>query len=159
MTNDIVLCLNNGQPSHFKLREFANAEGVAMVHPRLLSCLEELRGKLCAKYGREVWIIITDATRTRVDNEALGARLGWIDEGGVVSRESKHLTKYGGIAADIKAFFADPDPSGYRFRIPQSVVGEEARWVFAYVKDDYGDGHVHVDCWDRVMGTIMGTIR
>ena len=44
--------------------------------------------------------------------------------------------------------------NGYRERISQRIVGHEAREVFAYVKDDYADGHVHVDCWDRKKGKV-----
>jgi len=142
------------EPSHFKLREFQNADGLAMVHSRLLDGLEELRGWLCKLFDEEVWVIITDGIRTQSDLERLAAKYGWIDEGGAVARDSKHLTKYGGIAADIKCFKAQPNQNGVRERIAQAIVGHEARKCFAFVKDDYADGHVHVDQWDRKKGRV-----
>lgn len=153
--NDIVLMLEDGTPSHFKLREFANEEGVAIVNPLLLFRLELLRNKLAQIFGEEIWIIITDATRTQRDNERLAEKYGWYDEGGAVARDSKHLTKYGGIAVDIKAFKAQKDKlAGFRGRVSQAMLGRAARDIFPYVKDDYADGHVHVDCWDRSKGEI-----
>jgi len=147
--NDIQL-----KNTHFKLKEFANAKGFAMVHPRLLECLEDLRTSLCGLFDEEIWVIITDSIRTQDDLESLATRYGWIDEGGTVARDSKHLTKYGGIAADIKCFKAQKNDQGVRERISQRIVGHEARKYFAYVKDDYADGHVHVDCWDREKGRV-----
>ena len=153
-TNDIVLALRDGTSSHFRLKEFQNADGLVMVHPRLLEGLENLRFALRTLFDEEIWVIITDSTRTQDDLESLATRYGWIDEGGTVARDSKHLTKYGGIAADIKCFKAQKNDQGVRERISQRIVGHEARKYFAYVKDDYADGHVHVDCWDREKGRV-----
>ena len=140
--NDIPLLveLDGDTVSHFKLREFENAEGLAMVHSSVLYALEQVRrdlGKLC---GETVWIYITNGVRTEEDNARLGARLGWSDEGGLVSRNSRHLTRYGGIAVDLIAVFARN-----RARVPQEVVGKVCRRYFDWVKDDYQDGHVHAD--------------
>lgn len=151
--NDILLvasCGGIGVPSNFKLKEFANAEGIAVVHSSLLTRLQYLRLDLGTRFGEEILIIITSGTRTEADLERLAATLGWIDEGGAVARNSKHLVKWGGIAADIKCVKAVS-----KERIPQEVVGEEARKLFPYVKDDYRDGHVHVDCWDREKGEVV----
>lgn len=128
------------RPSHFKLREFANREGVAMVHKLTLVSLERARADLCAWAGEEVMVIITDATRTQADNEALAARLGYTDQGGAVARNSKHLTKWGGIAVDIKAKVKRTGKL-----VPQKVLGTICRRHFDWVKDDYKDGHVHAD--------------
>lgn len=158
--NDILLVTDKMRErnplyeAHFRLREFANAEGVVMVHPALINGLEALRHELYCAFREEVWIIITDGIRTQDDLERLADKYGWIDEGGVVSRDSKHLTKYGGIAADIKCFKANKGPDGRRERVAQALVGRMARRFFLFVKDDYADGHVHVDCWDREKGGI-----
>lgn len=140
--NDIPLLTQlDGKPvSHFRLREFENAEGLAMVHPRLLEALERTRRDLCATHRQEIWLIVTDATRTQADLEGLAQRHGWIGQGGKVSRDSKHLTKYGGIAADLVAVNAST-----REPIPQNELGAICRTHFDYVKDDYTDGHVHAD--------------
>lgn len=125
---------------HFHLREFENAEGLAMVHVSTVVSLERVRRDLCALFGETVWIIIKDGVRTRRDLEDLASRLGWQDEGGVVSRHSKHLTEYGGIAVDLIAVVART-----RKRVPQETLGAVCRRHFDWVKDDYGDGHVHAD--------------
>ncbi len=140
--NDIQLLMYlDGEPvSHFRLREFENAEGLAVVHPRLLDALERTRRDLCAKAGEDVWVIITDAIRTQRDLERLATRYGWIDEGGKVARDSKHLSKYGGIAVDLVAVNART-----KERVPQSDFGAICRNHFDWVKDDYADGHVHAD--------------
>lgn len=126
--------------SHFRLCEFANRDGLAMVHRTLLESLERVRLDLTAEAGGTVWVILTDALRTQADLERLAARLGWTDEGGAVSRQSKHLAKFGGIAVDLIAVVAST-----RQRIPQRALGEVCRRHFDWVKDDYGDGHVHAD--------------
>ena len=141
-TNNVRLFtrLDGRHVSHFRLREFANAEGLAIVHPCLLESLERVRRDLCRDAGEEVWVLITDATRTQADLERLAARLGYTDKGGLVSRNSRHLTRYGGIAADIVALNVVS-----RTRVAQRVVGDICRQHFDFVKDDYADGHVHAD--------------
>lgn len=139
--NDIRLIdPGTGKPGHFRLREFENREGLAMVSPGVMWALERVREKLRATYTETVWIIITDAVRTQADLERLAARFGWAAEGGAVSHTSKHLAKYGGIAVDIKATVAST-----RERIPQVTLGAICRAHFDWVKDDYADGHVHAD--------------
>ena len=126
--------------SHFRLCEFENGDGLAMVHRSVLESLERVRRDLCAEAGEEVWIIVTDAVRTQADLERLAARLGWTDEGGLVARDSRHLAKFGGIAVDVIAVVART-----RERVPQKKLGELCRRYFDWVKDDYADGHVHAD--------------
>ncbi len=136
-----LLCMLDGEPvSHFTLREFENRDGLAMVHPRVLDALERVRRDLCRQYGAEVLVFITDAVRTRADLLRLAARLGWTDEGGAVSRDSKHLAEYGGIAVDLLAVEA-----ATRRPVPQRALGAVCRRYFDWVKDDYPDGHVHAD--------------
>lgn len=144
--NDVRLAaVLDGEPvAHFRLREFENREGLAMVHSSTLESLERVRRDLCALVGEEVWVIVTDGTRTYTDLERLAARLGWTDEGGAVSRESKHLTKYGGIAVDLVGVVART-----RERIPQQTFGAVCRRHFDWVKDNYRDGHVHADNRER----------
>lgn len=140
--NDVRLLasLDGEEVAHFRLREFANAEGLAMVHPELLLALERVRRDLNAMAGENVWVILKDAVRTEADLKRLAARLGWADEGGLVSRDSMHLAKYGGIAVDLVAIVASS-----RHPVPQATLGEVCRRHFDYVKDDYRDGHVHAD--------------
>ena len=126
--------------SHFRLREFENRDGLAMVHGSVLVSLERVRRELCSMAAEEVWLIVTDGVRTPSDLERLAKRLGWTDEGGAVSRTSKHLAKYGGIAVDLVAAIKST-----RARVPQATLGAVCRRHFDWVKDDYGDGHVHAD--------------
>ena len=136
-----LLTLLDGAPvSHFKLREFENRSGLAMVHASVLLSLEKTRRDLCERYGEEVWILITDAVRTPEDLQRLAARYGWADQGGTVARRSKHLAEFGGIAVDMVAVIART-----RARVPQEVLGGLCRKHFSFVKDDYKDGHVHAD--------------
>ncbi|PCJ51730.1 MAG: hypothetical protein COA73_17000 [Candidatus Hydrogenedentota bacterium] len=140
--NDISLMtlLDGEQVSHFRLREFENRDGLAMVHPSVLLSLERVRRDMSGAFGEETWLIITDAVRTDGDLKRLAARFGWIDEGGKVSRDSKHLTRYGGIAVDLVAVLAES-----RERVSQPSLGRACRKYFDWVKDDYADGHVHAD--------------
>jgi len=126
--------------SHFSLHEFENADGLVMVHPTVLTGLERVRRRLNDSTGGPVSIIVTDAVRTRRDLDRLAERYGWVDEGGRVSRESRHLARYGGIAVDVVAVQQDNGT-----RLPQRVVGDACREHFDWVKDDYADGHVHAD--------------
>lgn len=144
--NDIRLIaeVDGEELSHFRLKEFENAEGLAMLHSTALESLERVRRDLCALAGEEVWVLVTDAVRTQAELEVLAARLGWTDQGGLVSRRSKHLARYGGIAADLVAVRARD-----RQRIPQRQLGNLCRRHFDFVKDDYRDGHVHADNRDR----------
>jgi len=146
-TNDIRLLttLDGEDVAHFRLREFANADGLAMVHPELLLALERVRRELNAMAGETVWVIVKDAVRTQTDLDRLAARLGWADEGGSVSRDSMHLAKYGGIAVDLIAVIANS-----RHRVPQATLGKVCRRHFDFVKDDYADGHVHADLRGRL---------
>ena len=116
------------------------------MSPSLIEALEALRKNLCQKYSTEVEIVITSGTRTESDNILLAKRLGWIDEGGVVARDSRHLPKYGGIAADLYARYRQ---LGSWVVVAQNVVGSACRQYFEYVKDDYDDGHVHADVRGR----------
>lgn len=136
----LVTYLDGEAVSHFKLREFENAEGIACVHPALLKGLEQTRAQLCRMTGEEVSVIITDGIRTQADLERLGEMYGWTDDGGTVSRTSKHLLEYGGIAADIRA---RRRASG--LYVEQALVGNVCREFFDRVIDTYGTGHVHVD--------------
>jgi hypothetical protein len=126
--------------SNFSLREFENAHGFVMVHASVLRSLELVRRDLCLEAGEEVAIIITDALRTEEELRKLARRYGWTDEGGAVSRSSRHLARYGGIAVDIV-----PRVRRTGRKIPQRDVGAVCRRHFDFVKDDYPDRHVHAD--------------
>lgn len=139
--NDIVLMHpETGQKTNFKLREFVSSSGLVIIHPSVLVALQASRDDLTAIVGGAVWIIITDTVRTKAQNNRLGKLLGWTDEGGVVSRKSKHLVKFGGIAVDFKAIIASTQRP-----VPSKIAGRVARNHFDYVKDDYKDGHIHAD--------------
>jgi len=126
--------------SNFSLHEFEMKEGTVLLHPSVLPSLEGLRYALGEHYGEEICIHITGSTRSQAYNEILGKAQGWIDQGGTVSRVSRHLPEYGGIAVDFYAY----RKKGKK-RIPQKELGRLAREYFDYVKDDYKDGHVHAD--------------
>ena len=142
MRNNIPLLtwLGDRPVSNFRLYEFESNSGFCMIHPTVLLGLELVRRDLAFSEKQECAIIVTGGTRTDADNAALGARLGWIDEGGVVSRDSRHLAKYGGIAVDFYAIHARD-----KARLNASLVGVVARRHFDFVKDDYKDGHIHAD--------------
>lgn len=144
--NDVRLLTNlDGEMvSHFRLREFENGDGLAMVHASVLEALERVRRDLGAMQGQEVWILVTNAVRTQADLERLAARLGWVDEGGLVARNSRHLARFGGIAVDIVARVARTHAV-----VPQRTLGAVCRRYFDFVKDDYADGHVHADNRER----------
>lgn len=114
---------------HFWLHEFEMHEGTVMLHPSVIASNESTRADLCERYGEEVEIIITGSTRTPKRNTEVG---------GV--KNSRHLVKFGGIAEDCYARIKRT-----KKRIPQAVLGEIARRHWDYVKDDYADGHVHMD--------------
>jgi hypothetical protein len=140
----LVVTIDGEPATHFRLREFENSEGLAMVHASTLESLERVRRDLCAMCGEEVWIIITDAVRTHAELERLASRLGWTDQGGAVARDSRHLVEFGGIAVDLIAVVVRT-----RGRVPQRTVGGVCRRHLDWVKDDYADGHVHADNRDR----------
>jgi len=141
----LLTCLDGVWVSHLHVREFENDDGLAMVHSSVLESLERTRRELCQEYGEEVWVIVTDGVRTQVDLERLAARFGWIDEGGTVARDSRHLSRYGGIAVDLIARVGRT-----RERVSQQTLGCVCRRYFDWVKDDYADGHVHADNRERV---------
>lgn len=142
MRNRIALyTVIDGDPvSHFHLSEFENHDGWCMVHPSVLRSLEMTRFQLNKQFPlNPVYIIITGSTRTEAHNNELGKAFGWTDQGGIVSRNSKHLEKYGGIAVDFVARHGNGD------RVDQKTVGNAARLFFDFVIDDYKDGHIHAD--------------
>lgn len=140
--NDLWLSTSQHIPptSHFRLSEFENNDGLAMVHSSILTSLEKVRFDLFQEIGHTVHVIITSAVRTAAHNLFLASTLGWLHNGGLVSRDSMHLPKYGGIAVDLKAFIADS-----HHPIPQLQLGAACWSHFDWVKDDYADGHVHAD--------------
>jgi len=127
--------------SHFSMHEFENPDGLVMVHPTVLEGLERVRAELNRLHGGGIAVLICDSVRTQADLAALAAKYGWVDEGGTVSRDSRHLAKYGGIAVDIIAV----DTAERNERVLQDELGAVARHHFDWVKDDYRDGHVHAD--------------
>ncbi|MFP4173080.1 MAG: hypothetical protein ACLFV4_09240 [Candidatus Hydrogenedentota bacterium] len=144
--NDVrLITFLDGEPcTNFRLREFENRDGFAMAHRTVLESLERTRRDLNALAGETVRILITDAVRTQADNERLAARLGWVDEGGLVARRSRHLAEFGGIAVDLVAVLARTGE-----RLPQRTLGKVCRRYFDFVKDDYASGHVHADNRER----------
>jgi len=148
----VYLCvMRGGYPvaSHFKLREFENCRGLVMVDSSVVEGLESVRGKLCEVVGRDVQVVVTDAVRSDEDNMRLGLRAGWVDQGGVVARDSRHLERYGGIAVDVCARYKC---AGAWVYVASEVIGKCACGFFDFVKCDYKDGHVHLDMRDRTEG-------
>jgi len=145
MRNDLRLCWRDGNVwkiSHFKMREFENVRGFVMVDDTVIRSLERVREKLGRECECEVEVLVTSGVRMQEDNERIAEVLGWTDEGGLVARDSQHLEVYGGIAVDIVARYRKGDTW---IRVPAFDVGVACRDHFAYVKDDYEDGHVHAD--------------
>lgn len=137
--------------SHYWLYEFeSRATGLVCIHPTLPASMERVRLILCQDEREEVEVIVSCGTRTHEENVALAGRLGWTDDGGQVSRDSYHLPEHFGVAADFGARYKHRQfrpYDGVRSPgwLPQKQVGQAARQVFDYVKDDYADGHVHGD--------------
>jgi len=148
--NDIRLWteIDGALVSHFRLWEFeSRSTGLVCVDPTLLRSLERLRLNLSQDEHEEVEVIVTCGTRLDSENEALAARLGWTDEGGEVSRNSRHLPRYGGIAADFWARYKIRRfrlYEGGHGRLPPIQVHNAAKQVFDWTKL-YADGHVHGD--------------
>jgi len=141
----VVLCWQDGKalrPSHFRMREFESGDGLVVIDPCLIQSLERVRYQLGARLGVEVEVIITSGTRTETENERLAARLGWVEHGGPVARDSRHLPKYGGIAVDLYVRYRRGDAWAV---VPQAEVADACRQHFVFVKADYEDGHVHAD--------------
>jgi len=141
--NDFQLCtmLDGELVSNFNLREFMNPEGWALIHPDAVKALEQTRRYLNTRHPKaDIIIRITNTTRTPAQLNALAEKLGWIDEGGLVARNSKHLTHYGGIAVDFKAYSRNR-----KEELPNSEVGPVAQLYFGFVKYDYADNHIHGD--------------
>lgn len=126
--------------THFNMKEFENENGWVMIHRSVIVSLTQLREELAKIFGEEVEIIITDSTRTPQELEKLGSKLGWVDKGGLVGRDSKHLEKFGGIAVDFYARFKQS-----KKRIPSYQIEGVCRKYFDYVKTDYADEHIHAD--------------
>ena len=126
--------------SNFTIREFQNTLGWVILHKKVPWGLEMTRAALNARYPTWlIQILVSNCTRTRQQNEALARKLGWTDEGGLVSRESFHLVEFGGIAVDFVGF-----STARKIRIPAKEVADIAGLYFDYVKC-YSDGHVHGD--------------
>jgi len=124
MINDFQLS------EHFNLKEFQNRNGEVKIDPLLVSTLEELRSTLGG-----ISIIITSGYRSKSDNEALAERLGWIEDGGLVAKDSQHLY---GKAADIVCYDFD-----LRQYLAPTLVATHAAKLFSFVKAY--EAHTHVD--------------
>lgn len=126
---------------HFKLYEFEDrADGhLVVLHPLTLLRLELLHRALAKSIGHPIDIIVTCGTRTPRSNKQLAKLLGWTDEGGLVSRNSKHLPKFGGIAVDLYALDHE-----LRVLVPTKTVADIAQRFFNVVLDHYPT-HIHVD--------------
>jgi len=126
--------------SHFLLSEFANPIGWVILHPKVPWALEMTRAALNARHHPDRIIIrVTDCTRTQNQLERLADKLGWIDEGGKVSRTSYHSDFLGGIAVDFVAY-----NTTQRCNVSPVEVARIAALYFDWVKW-YSDGHVHGD--------------
>ena len=125
---------------NFWLDEFAMAEGAVILHPSVPVSLEMTRYELNITEGEDVYIVVTDSTRSKATNNELGRRHGWTGHGGTVSKDSKHLVENGACAVDFYAVYAKS-----KKRVDQKTVAKIARKYFDWVNDKYSDGHVHGD--------------
>lgn len=139
--------LDGGWVSHFSAHEFQSTSGALYLNMSVVAALERLRQNLCSDESEEIQVVIKDGTRTQADNERLAEKLGWLDQGGLVSRNSQHLVKNGCCAVDFfakrkrKKFYG---LSGKKRILPVEQVAFAAWQVFDFVKT-YPDGHVHGD--------------
>lgn len=126
---------------HFKLYEFEDrADGhLVVLHPLTLQLLELFHLALSQNIGHLIAIIVTCGTRTQRTNNRLAKLLGWTDEGGLVSRTSKHLPNFGGIAVDC--YVLDKELG---LLVPTGKVSDIAMRFFDTVLDHYPT-HIHVD--------------
>ncbi|HOV32727.1 MAG TPA: hypothetical protein PLX23_05130 [Candidatus Hydrogenedens sp.] len=141
--NDVHLAVKidgNWVITHFNLKEFENKHGWVMIHKSVIVSLEKLREELAKVFNEEIEIIITNSTRTHEDLNSLAKKLGWTDKGGLVSRNSRHLECYGGIAVDFYVRYKQS-----KKRIPSPQIGSICRKYFDFVKADYADCHIHAD--------------
>jgi hypothetical protein len=145
-TNKIYLAAERGTTmfSHFTLDEFQNSEGWAMVSRELLQALEAIRQTIWDTLKTEHAIQITRATVTEEENRALAARLGWTDEGGKVARDSHHLAKYGGAAADIVAYNLKT-----KAILPANILAKISSLYVPTVIPYPDDNHVHISVLKR----------
>jgi len=129
---------------HFKLYEFEDRafHHLVVLHPQTLERLELLHYALSEDLKHPVAISITCGTRSPRTNTQLAKLLGWIDDGGLVSRNSRHLPKFGGIAADLYAL-----DKKLRVLVPTNRLAAIANQFFDVVLDHYPT-HIHVDLRD-----------
>jgi len=141
-TNNIRIWsdVDGEQVSNFFLYEFANQEGWVILHEKVPWALEQIRAAFNARCRPDKIIVeVTNTTRTPHQNEVLGHKLGWDDEGGKVSRRSFHLVEFGGIACDFVVRNITK-----QCNISPFEVAKVARLYFEWVKA-YSDGHTHGD--------------
>jgi len=141
-------CVDGQQVSHFTMREFENSDGLVMVHKTMLLALELVHRDLNLECGGDlIGIMVTDAVRTGQELERLAKLYGWIGEqpGGRVSRDSRHLVRYGGIAVDFQAWTLEDGKirHGQSRLISMQKVASIALRYFDWVK--VYSSHVHGD--------------
>ncbi|MHC4622040.1 MAG: hypothetical protein ACYTEQ_30230 [Planctomycetota bacterium] len=142
--------------SNFSLYEFESKRtGIVVIHPSVPLSAEFMRRDLSDAYGCEVGIFITSGSRTDEDSRILAEGdpaagipgLGWIDEGGAVSRDSRHLIRNGACAIDFEARLKRHrhswESDSWSPVIPPEEVALFARQRFDFVKT-YAR-HTHVD--------------
>lgn len=126
---------------HFKLFEFEDPEDghVVVLHPLLLNQLEQYHEAISQTLGHNIAIVVTSGTRTQRSNKRLANRFGWTDYGGLVSRNSRHLPKFGGIAVDFYALDKETKQI-----VNTTFAAGLADEFFDVVLDHYPT-HIHVD--------------
>ena len=120
-----------GERSHFKGSEVqSDYDHVVHIRQSTLIALIDTRADLNAlpivDEGDEVCIAVTDGLRLPVDTQIIANKYGWLDEGGLVARESQHER---GCAVDIRAYFKQ---SGLSVPIP--ILLRTMKRHFDYVK-------------------------
>ena len=139
--NRIWTLINGELVSHFRASEFEMTDGRVVIDARIPALLEMVRADIHIGSGNEAAIVVTNTCRTQDDLVRLAGEYGWQENGGRVSRDSKHLVKYGGIAVDIQAYYVE---SGEPVPIP--YLAQVCRSWFDFVKPY--DDHVHGDIRD-----------
>lgn len=142
-TGGARLCTSDGKPSNFWEHEFQSHSGYCFAPQVLVDVLQKMRNYVRDATGREHRVIITDGGRTYGDNVELAERLGWIDDGGPVSKYSKHLFTEGSCAVDFYLVSTDG------IVMPAEEVKKLVGPVFDFFQT-YPDGHCHGDMRDHV---------
>jgi len=129
--------------TNFTAYEFrSRSTGLVLIHPLVVMCAELVRRDLNEFIRPGIQVIITHGLRMPADEMRLVERYGWLDEGGRVSRNSRHKPENGACAIDFYAWDVVECE-----RVLQTYVERIAMDWFDWTKT-YNDGTIHGDLRD-----------